>query len=140
MKVCDSFDEIFTQVFDTWDMWETRGCIDDIRDLETAERMIIAEEVIAQAFAENKIKRALRRDTNAHFKARERVRTMNYQHKADAYKRTCKRKQYDHKYKGQTRRDCAIVPPDALGWDKVNMNVMGNKLHGIKVGYIFDVT
>lgn len=140
MRICDSFVEIFDQIFEGWEMWETRGCIDDIRDLEAAERMVMAEEAIAQGFAEAKIKRAIKRDVDAHNKDKERVRTLNYQRKADVYKRTCKRKNYDLKYKGQTRRDCAIVPPDSLGWDKVNMSIMGYKLHGVKVGYIFDVT
>lgn len=117
--------------------WDTE---EEIRMLEEAEQMVIADEALIQSVTDAKAKRALKRDVDAHNKAKERVRTLGYQHKADAYKRTCKRKNYDLKYKGQTRRDCAIVPSDALGWDKLNMNIMGNKIHGVKVGYIFDVT
>lgn len=136
----DTFICAFEEVFENWDKWETRGTIEDIHNLETAERMVMADEAMIQEFFQSKMARSMRRINNAKHKASDRVRTRSYQRKADAYKRNCKKKGYDLKQKGQTRKAHAIVPSDALGWDKIGMEVMGEKLHGIKVGYIFAVT
>ena len=136
----DTFDKVFSEVFEDWEKWETRGTIDDVKDLETAERMVMAEEAILHAHIENKLTRAQRRVVNLAMKKRERVRTMAWQGKADHFKKNAKKKGYVLKYKGQTCKAHPTVPADALGWDKCNMSIMGKKTYGVKVGYIFDVT
>ncbi len=124
----------------TYDKWETRGTIEDILELEEAERMVISDEALTEAYYQAKNDRAQRMMINAIMRNRERIKTRTWQRKADKYKKNAKKKGYDLKQKGQTRKDCHIVPSDALGWDKLNMSIMGNRMHGIKVGYIFDVT
>lgn len=135
-----TFDNSFNLSFQNWDKWETRGTIEDILELEEAERMVISDEALTEAYYQAKNDRAQRMMINAIMRNRERIKTRTWQRKADKYKKNAKKKGYDLKQKGQTRKDCRIVPSDALGWDKLNMNIMGNKIHGIKVGYIFDVT
>lgn len=135
-----TFDNSFNLSFQNWDKWETRGTIEDILELEEAERMVISDEALTEAYYQAKNDRAQRMMINAIMRNRERIKTRTWQRKADKYKKNAKKKGYDLKQKGQTRKDCRIVPSDALGWDKLNMSIMGNKMHGIKVGYIFDVT
>lgn len=135
-----TFDSSFNLSFKDWDKWETRGTIEDILELEEAERMVISDEALTEAYYQAKNNRAQRMMINAIMRNRERIKTRTWQRKADKYKKNAKKKGYDLKQKGQTRKDCAIVPPDALGWDKLNFKTMGTKLYGIKVGYIFDVT
>lgn len=135
-----TFDNNFNFSFQNWDKWETRGTIEDILELEEAERMVISDEALTEAYYQAKNDRAQRMMINAIMRNRERIKTRTWQRKADKYKKNAKKKGYDLKQKGQTRKDCRIVPSDALGWDKLNMSIMGNKMHGIKVGYIFDVT
>lgn len=135
-----TFDNNFNLSFQNWDKWETRGTIEDILELEEAERMVISDEALTEAYYQAKNDRAQRMMINAIMRNRERIKTRTWQRRADKYKKNAKKKGYDLKQKGQTRKDCRIVPSDALGWDKLNMNIMGNKMHGIKVGYIFDVT
>lgn len=123
-----------------YEIWETRGTIEDIYELEEAERMVIADEAIIEAKMDAKLARAQRIvDTMKHIQ-RERIKYKKWQKAADSYKRIAKKKGYAHKQKGQTRKDCSFVPADSLGWDKVNLNIMNRKIHGVKVGYIFDVT
>lgn len=135
-----TFDNNFNLSFQNWDKWETRGMIEDILELEEAERMVISDEALTEAYYQAKNDRAQRMMINAIMRNRERIKNRTWQRKADKYKKNAKKKGYDLKQKGQTRKDCRIVPSDALGWDKLNMSIMGNKMHGIKVGYIFDVT
>ena len=135
-----TFDDSFRLSFQNWDKWETRGTIEDILELEEAERMVISDEALTEAYYQAKNDRAQRMMINAIMRNHERIKTRTWQRKADKYKKNAKKKGYDLKQKGQTRKDCRIVPSDALGWDKLNMNIMRNKMHGIKVGYIFDVT
>lgn len=135
-----TFDNSFSLSFQNWDKWETRGTIEDILELEEAERMVISDEALTGAYYQAKNDRAKRMMINAIMRNRERIKTRTWQRKADKYKKNAKKKEYDLKQKGQTRKDCHIVPSDALGWDKLNLKTMGTKLYGIKVGYIFDVT
>lgn len=123
-----------------YESWEIRGTTEDILALEEAERMVVSDETLTEAYYQAKENRAKRLQLTSLMKMKNRVKNMAWQKTADAYKKSCKKKGYDFKQKGQTRKDCRIVPSDALGWDKVNMSIMGKKLHGIKVGYIFDVT
>lgn len=135
-----TFDDSFSLSFKDWDKWETRGTIEDIRELEEAERMVMLDEALMSSYYQAKDNRAQRLYLASAMKMKNRVKTMAWQKTADAYKKSCKKKGYDLKQKSQTRKDCRIVPADALGWDKTNMSIMGKKLHGVKVGYIFDVT
>lgn len=123
-----------------YENWEIYGTIEAIQELEEAERMVLADEALTEAYYQAKGNRAKRLQLTSLMKMKNRVKNMEWQKTADAYKKSCKKKGYDLKQKGQTRKDCRIVPSDALGWDKANMSIMGKKLHGIKVGYIFDVT
>lgn len=120
--------------------WEMCCTPEDLEELENMERKVISDEALTEAYYQAKNDRAQRMMINAIMRNRERIKTRTWQRKADKYKKNAKKKGYDLKQKGQTRKDCRIVPSDALGWDKLNMNIMGNKMHGIKVGYIFDVT
>lgn len=117
--------------------WNT---MEEIAELEAAERLVIDEDILAMVHNYSKLSRAQRRIINLAMKKRERVRTMPWQNKADHFKKNAKKKGYNLKYKGQTCKAHATVPADALGWDKCNFSIMGKKTYGVKVGYIFDVT
>lgn len=123
-----------------YENWETRGTIEDIQELEEAERMVIAADKAIEDKLNAKLARAQQIvDTMKHIQ-HERIKYRSYQRAADNYKKIAKKKGYAHKQKGMTRKDCAIVPADSLGWDKINLDVMNKKIHGVKVGYVFDVT
>lgn len=117
--------------------WTT---MEQIAELEAAERLVIDEEILALVHNYNKLSRAQRRVVNLAMKKREKVRTMAWQSKADNFKKNAKKKGYNLKYKGQTLQAHPSVPSDTLGWDKCNFITMGKKTHGVKIGYIFDVT
>lgn len=135
-----TFDNNFNLSFQDWDKWETRGTIEDIQELEEAERMVISDEDLTKAYYQAKDNRAKRLYYTSLMHQRNRIKNKSWQKAADAYKKSLKKKDYNLKQKGQTRKDSRIVPPDALGWDKIYLNTMGYKTHGIKTGYIFDVT
>lgn len=116
------------------------GTMEQIAELEAAEKLVIDEEIMTLVHNYKKLSRAQRRVANLAMKKRERVRTMAWQGKADHFKKNAKKKGYALKYKGQTCKAHPAVPADALGWDKCNFAIMGKKTYGIKVGYIFDVT
>lgn len=123
-----------------YEPWEISGTMEDIAELEEAEMMVISDEVLMMAYNKAKQERAVRISNNKNHKAKERIKSRSYQKACDGFKHTCKKKGYNLKFKGQTRKDLRIVPSDALGWDKINLRTMGTKLYGVKVGAIFAMT
>lgn len=117
--------------------WNT---LEEIAQLEADEMAVIAEEEATQTHNNNKAKREARIQSKKSHKTKDRFKTKNFQKIADSYKRTCKKKGYALKYKGQTQKAHAIVPNDSLGWHRFGMSAMGTPISGVKLGYIFDVT